>query len=274
MNILIDGYNLIFACGFNGAQASPIAIERSRRRLIEEIVRLMTQRDRLRTTIVFDAQKLPANESDIRSKKQDIDVIFSVGYPDADTLIEELIANHSHPKSLLVVSSDHRIQTAATRRRAVAIDSGVWFDRLEKGLPYQGGPRDSKTKAVKRPESLGSAKLDSEQKAAWMEVFAEGLEDLDLDFDPAKPFANLKSPSGRTKQSKSAKGRSEPAEEAESLDAPKASSELEDPIESDFEKTMSQFDPELIELMNEVGEMLETDDGVGEKDEDDERGLD
>jgi predicted RNA-binding protein with PIN domain len=100
-----------------------------------------------RTTVVFDAQRLPAGESQIVSRRKGMQVMFSVGYEDADTMIEELIAGHSHPKKLLVVSSDHRIQTAANRRRARAIDSDVWWDQIENAS--QANPSTSQTQPAK-----------------------------------------------------------------------------------------------------------------------------
>jgi len=55
---------------------------------------------------------------------------YATDYPDADTLIEELIQQHDAPRRLLVVSSDHRIQRAARRRRAGFIDSDLWYSKL------------------------------------------------------------------------------------------------------------------------------------------------
>ena len=52
---------------------------------------------------------------------------------EADDLLEQIIAAHSVPKSLAVVSSDHRVQTAAKRRGAVSFDSQPWLDDLIDG---------------------------------------------------------------------------------------------------------------------------------------------
>ncbi|MCA9102148.1 MAG: NYN domain-containing protein, partial [Planctomycetales bacterium] len=59
-----------------------------------------------------------------------ITVHYAADYDDADELIEELIRRDSAPRQLTVVSSDHRLQRAARRRRATAIDSDVWFGQL------------------------------------------------------------------------------------------------------------------------------------------------
>ena len=62
-----------------------------------------------------------------------IEIRFAVGYPEADDLLEELIASQSAPKRLAVISSDHRVQAAARRRGAVAFDSDDWLDGLLDG---------------------------------------------------------------------------------------------------------------------------------------------
>ncbi len=59
-----------------------------------------------------------------------ITVRFAAQYEEADDLIEELIAADSAPRRLVVVSSDHRLQRAARRRRAKAADSDVWYAEL------------------------------------------------------------------------------------------------------------------------------------------------
>ena len=132
MDLIIDAYNLIFQCGLEGPARNPASITKSRTRLIQLLASLLPDGQRSRTTVVFDAKRLPPQESQIDSRKQGIRVLFAVDYETADEKIEELIAAHSHPKDLLVVSSDHRIQNAATRRKAKAIDSDVWLDQIER----------------------------------------------------------------------------------------------------------------------------------------------
>ena len=147
MNLIIDAYNLIFQCGLEGPKRNAASITKSRSRLIQILASLLSAQQRAQTTIVFDAKRLPPQESEIESRKQGIRVLFAVGYESADEMIEELITSHSHPKDLLVVSSDHRIQNAATRRKAKAIDSDVWLDRIEN----QSRGRDESTRKNTSP---------------------------------------------------------------------------------------------------------------------------
>jgi hypothetical protein len=78
-------------------------------------------------------------------------------------MLEELIEAHHAPKSLLVVSSDHRVQRAARRRGARYIDSDRWYSELQS----ERQNRDEEADGVKpRPE------MSPEQVDYWVERFA------------------------------------------------------------------------------------------------------
>ena len=132
MNLLIDGYNLIFQCGLQGRRTDSLALEAARQRLISELTARLDDESRNRTTIVFDAADRPIKNVPDEQSINAMRVIFAVHHDEADSLIEELIRSHSNPKNLLVVSSDHRIHKSALRRKATPIDSDVWFERLER----------------------------------------------------------------------------------------------------------------------------------------------
>lgn len=258
MKTIIDGYNLVFQCGFNGKDSSPQDIERSRQRLLDALVQFMSQAERIQTTIVFDAKKLPINEANIRSRKQDVDVIFSVGYPDADTLIEEMIAAHSHPKSLVVVSSDHRIQTAATRRRAMPMDSDVWFDRLEQGQNSVAGPVRSTGKPRSNAPSNESV-VDSQATQAWMQIFADEQLDATIRAESQDQLRSEKRRSEvRQDVTDSVLPTATPATDLPSLevDRSKVAAPNADVNLSSFDEQMQslELDPELQSLMSEFDE--------------------
>ena len=59
-----------------------------------------------------------------------ISVQFARDPGNADELLERLIAAHDTPRKLVVVSGDHRVQRAARRRRATAVDSDRWWAEL------------------------------------------------------------------------------------------------------------------------------------------------
>ena len=145
MNILIDGYNLIFQCGLQGRAVSSLVLEKARNRLISELTARLDEQTRQKITIVFDAKDRPVKAVADQEQINGITIIYAVHHEEADSLIEELIRSHSTPKKLTVVSSDHRLHDAARRRRATAVDSDVWFDGLDaqqKKWPQDGPAQD------------------------------------------------------------------------------------------------------------------------------------
>ena len=131
MDYIIDGYNLIFQCGLQTRSASDDMLRKARQRMIHEILAGVSKTVAKRITIVFDAAERPllakGNSESIGGMK----IFYADQYDDADSMIEHLIAKHSVPRKLTVVSSDHRLHKAALRRKAIPIDSDLWFDQLE-----------------------------------------------------------------------------------------------------------------------------------------------
>ncbi len=78
---------------------------------------------------MFDASESPWGSARTLEHKG-LSVRFAPRETDADSVIEDLIKSDSAPRRLTVVSSDHRLQRAAHRRKATAIDSDVWFADL------------------------------------------------------------------------------------------------------------------------------------------------
>ena len=129
MSLLIDGYNLLHVSGILGGGAGPGSFERSRLALLNFLAASLDPRELPHTTVVFDSHDAPRDLPRLVDHRG-ITVRFAAQYVSADELIEELIRADSAPRRLVVVSSDHRIQRAARRRRAKAIDSDVWYAEL------------------------------------------------------------------------------------------------------------------------------------------------
>ncbi len=174
--ILIDGYNLLHVTGLSGPEINrPViaagALQRARNALLNFLAASLDDNERPLTTVAFDANDPPPglpHESQYRG----ITVKFATDYESADELLEELIREASAPKQLTVVSSDHRVQRAAKRRKARAVDSDVWYAEM----------RESRCK-TKESSATSSAKptcpLSDEEVAAWLDEFGEvSLKDL------------------------------------------------------------------------------------------------
>jgi len=131
ITFLVDGYNLLNACGVEAAPGPPGTpeLDRARQGLLDFLAEVLTAEEVGRTLVVFDAHG-PRRRGAVEERYRGLSVRFAVQYPDADTLLEQLIAQHTAPKQLTVVSSDHRVQRAARRRRAKFIDSEDWYAAL------------------------------------------------------------------------------------------------------------------------------------------------
>ena len=129
MSLIIDAYNLLHASGILGKGVGPGGLERSRNALLNFLANTLDDEEIRRTTVVFDASNAPAGLPRT-TKHEGLTVRYASEYEDADSLIEELILQDSAPKSLTVVSSDHRIQRAASRRKATAVDSDRWYAEM------------------------------------------------------------------------------------------------------------------------------------------------
>ena len=169
MLFLIDGYNLIFECGLHGRTIDSQSLEKARHRLLSDIEKRLgaAAKD---TTVVFDAQKIMMSGQQETNFFGSIRVLYSIHYPDADSMIEELISKHPSPKKLTVVSSDHRLQKAAFKRKAAAIDSGDWYDRLLEGK-YE-------TRSHQAGDSMETSARDFSLSSEELKMMGEAIDEI------------------------------------------------------------------------------------------------
>ncbi len=183
MPILIDGYNLLFAANIVAAAPGPYEFAASRRALLRFLVAVLTEEERRQTTVVFDGRGAPPGlpPQDVFAE---ISVLFSAPGREADDLIEEILPRYSAPKTLTVVSSDHRVQRAARRRKAITIDSDVWcrqcWQRRQRQRRRQGQPQGPAWRSAADDEGLSAP-----QVAEWLDEFGEiDVEQLRNEIEP------------------------------------------------------------------------------------------
>ena len=175
MPLIIDGYNLLHASGVFPKDEGPATFERARYALLDFLTGVLSAAQREQTTIVFDAAQAPPGLP-AEVKHEGITVRYARGYADADTLIEEMIEKHASPRTLTVVSSDHRIQRAARRRRANPVDSEIWRDQVWRQAEESGAGEPVLTKP-------GSG-LEKTDIAHWMTEFGKiDVEDIEQQLD-------------------------------------------------------------------------------------------
>jgi predicted RNA-binding protein with PIN domain len=130
MALLIDGYNLLHVTGIFGAAGAGTELHRSRVALLNFLAASIAERERSETTIVFDATGAPPGLP-TSTTHDGLTVYFARRHANADEMIEKLLDECRAPRSLLVVSSDHRIQRAARQHGASYVDSDKWFAELQ-----------------------------------------------------------------------------------------------------------------------------------------------
>jgi predicted RNA-binding protein with PIN domain len=129
MALIIDGYNLLYVAGIAEVGQGAGGLRHARVALLNFLAASLDPAEAARTTVVFDAQDPPYGLPKV-FEHRGLTVRFAPRGEDADSLIETLIRADTAPRRLTVVSSDHRIQQAARRRRARAVDSDVWYADL------------------------------------------------------------------------------------------------------------------------------------------------
>jgi predicted RNA-binding protein with PIN domain len=162
MGLLIDGYNLLYASGVLAPDGRGTSLQRARTALLDYLERVVDPDELPRTTVVFDARYAPPGLPR-QARHGDILIRFAARHREADDLLEELIQQDTAPRQLTVVSSDHRVQRAARRRKAIAIDSDIWVARQTKRRRLPPAPASAKP-----TEPLTDAEVQS-----WLAEFGE-----------------------------------------------------------------------------------------------------
>jgi predicted RNA-binding protein with PIN domain len=173
---LIDGYNLMHAAGAIDKHAkNGRTFHRKRRQFLDVLAGALGVDRASRTTIVFDAKKPPA-DFPVEATYQGMSIIFALGDENADARIERLIAAHSAPKSLTVVSTDRRVRQAANRRKATSLTSEEFLDAMDRFQRQESRPLTAPVPAP-APDRPAAAAADQPSSAAsndadyWVSVF-------------------------------------------------------------------------------------------------------
>lgn len=180
-DLLIDGYNLMHVAGFARERYGPRELQRQRERFLDWLRQRIPPRLRSLTIVAFDA-----GEADGQYVEQgthgELRLLYSPRGLEADDLIEELIALHSAPKQLQVVSSDHRLHKAARKRKATCLDSEAFVTLMGRLAREAAAHRAAAEELAKPTGEL------PEETAEWLQVFAE-VNTLLANVQPLAPAA-------------------------------------------------------------------------------------
>lgn len=166
-DLLIDGYNLLHAAGYGSARFATGELQRARQRLIKKLFQLLTPAEISQTAVVFDAKQPPPGLPS-HWYINGLRVMYAQPHGDADEMLEQLIHEHSAPRQLTVVSSDHRLHRAAKSRRAMVIKSDDFLAHLERRHP-DSQVEELPDPAPTSPKATGEA--TSAEVDYWMRMF-------------------------------------------------------------------------------------------------------
>jgi predicted RNA-binding protein with PIN domain len=169
MRLLIDGYNLLHAVTSVPPRLGPDGLRKLRNRFLNDLAYRLGPIEAAATTVVFDAHE-PPEDLPRRTMHKGMTILFAAGQEGADAGIEALIAQHSAPKRLTVVSSDHRIRQAARRRKARVLTADEFWSSL--------APRKRAASPAPEPGPTPerAAPLTAAESAYWQERFRDVLE--------------------------------------------------------------------------------------------------
>ena len=210
--LIIDGYNLMHAVGLVRGKLVGKQLEGARTRLLRRLAYQLTKDERAAAIVVFDAKTiLPV------SSREELIEGFRVLYPEpgheADELIEQLIAQETHPRKLRIVSSDRRLHRAARERMATAINCDKFLDELDerKPAPEDPPPVTAARPAVEIPTL--QPKSGQPQKPApvdvnyWLKEFGEIEIPDEIDIPAALDSATLAHEDEKPGDAKQTKGK-------------------------------------------------------------------
>ena len=174
--LIIDGYNLMHACGLARKSYGPGQLRQCRVQLVRHLARHLTRPERERTTIVFDAREAPPGLPR-QMTAEGMTVCFALPGREADDAIEELVAGHSAPRQIRLVSGDHRLQKSVRRRRGSFVDSDDFAGELERRGPVSDAPPEP----VGPEHRPGAEQVEDQTEAEkWLPIFGAvaGAEEL------------------------------------------------------------------------------------------------
>lgn len=161
--LIIDGYNLLHAAGLARVRYGRGDLERARQRLLGMLCEKLPVAEQMRCTVVFDAHAAPGDTAR-ESKHHELRVLFAPSGTDADSTIELMVARHSAPRQILLISSDHRLHQAARRRGATPMDSEPFWERLQ---------ARADVRSLSIPEPAPAKPKPATQADDWLREFGE-----------------------------------------------------------------------------------------------------
>ncbi|MDR4506314.1 MAG: NYN domain-containing protein [Candidatus Scalindua sp.] len=170
MNVIIDGYNMLFGVPELVAQIDRCDMETLRNRLISLLEQYKEKR-RHDLTVVFDGNVGASSRTSVSG----IDVVFPRTGLDADEEIKRMVSNSGNPRQITVVTGDRNIRQFVKRCGSKVIGPVEFFKAVQMKIDrfsQAGHESTHKMRDGKEPMSkiMGPSKTESQY---WLKVFTE-----------------------------------------------------------------------------------------------------
>jgi hypothetical protein len=153
---IVDGNNLLWAI-HERFEERQIATEVELCRVLSRYFVRMAEEGQ----VVFDGAG-PADKGAFESIAN-LEVVFAGFHNDSDSIIEKKIKADTAPRRLTVVSSDRRLRKAAATRRATAVKSEEFWQKVQEELRRKKPQR-------KEPQAKKEGLTEGETEQ-WMDLF-------------------------------------------------------------------------------------------------------
>ncbi len=171
MDIIVDGYNVIFKISELGYTTEKCDIEILRNRFLAMLEQYKEKRKH-KLIVVFDGQGA-GNSAEIRPAG--IDVVFSRQDLDADEEIKRMVSNSGNPRHITVITSDRDIEQYVKKYGCKVVGALAFYGDIKKKVAHTQASEqeDSRLKNEEDDEPISKYLGPSKSEAKyWMNVFS------------------------------------------------------------------------------------------------------
>ncbi|MCP4268058.1 MAG: NYN domain-containing protein [Candidatus Brocadiaceae bacterium] len=172
MDIIVDGYNVIFKVSELGYSTEKCDIEKLRNRFLA-ILEQYKEKRKHKLIVVFDG-KGTGNSSEIRAAG--IDVVFSREHLDADEEIKRMVGNSKNPRHITVITSDRDIEQYVKKYGCKVVDPISFYRDIKNKVARLQTTEKEGRQFTKQEDNepvskyIGPSKTEAEY---WLKVFSQ-----------------------------------------------------------------------------------------------------
>lgn len=174
MDIIVDGYNVIFKISELGANTKKCDIEALRNKFLSILTQYKEKR-RHKLVVVFDGK---GSSVSYKSKISGISVVFPEPGLDADEEIKRMVRNSKRPREIIVVTSDREIKRFVEKYGCKVMGALEFYRDITKKIHRRtagGHGRKTIIRHEGEPMSKYTGPTRSETQY-WLKVFSDKAE--------------------------------------------------------------------------------------------------